>query len=176
MTAAARAEAHVGLIDRAVRSLRRRCPHVDVDDARGAAAVALVEAARAYKDQPGGRFDWFALQRIGYRLKDAARAGELTSQRHLRRASGPGRWCYLVPLEACRCTVVDHVDRHAQRRIDLEAALRRLPPRERRLLVRILAGDTQQAIARAFGVSPWRVNQLRARAVARIREAWGVAA
>jgi RNA polymerase sigma factor (sigma-70 family) len=170
------AAAHAHLVEWAVRRLRRRLPWVDVDDARGVAGLALVQAAHLYREQPGGAFVPFALQRLTFRLQDALRLGELTRCRRVRRPGGLARWCHQVSIEACRCVVVDHVDQFAQRRIDLADGLRRLPPRERRVVRQLLAGETHEAIAADLGVSVSRIAQLRARAIGRLREEWGVAA
>ncbi|MBP7568768.1 MAG: hypothetical protein KBA95_01795 [Acidobacteria bacterium] len=170
------AAAHAHLVEWAVRRLRRRRPWVDLDDARGVAGLALVQAARLYRAQPGGSFTGFALQRLDFRLRDALRSGELTRSRRVRRPGGRGRWCHEVPLEVCRCVVIDRVDALAQRRLDLAAGLRRLPPRERRLVCRLLAGDTHDVIAADLGVSLSRITQLRARALAQLQRECGAAA
>ncbi len=58
-----------------------------------------------------------------------------------------------------------------QDRVRLQAAIRRLSPRGRRIVGRLARGHTQAAIAADLGVSRQRVQQLFARELATLREA-----
>jgi RNA polymerase sigma factor (sigma-70 family) len=58
----------------------------------------------------------------------------------------------------------------ANRRIDLERAIEQLPPVERAVIEKTLAGETLEQIGRPYGVTFARIGLIKLRAIARMRK------
>jgi len=135
------------------RTLRRR---LGADEAEDVASEAILRAGRSTVSVPPGarRAAW--LHRI-------ARNVAIDRWRRDRR---------LVPLEiAAHVTAEPNT---SATRIDVEAALKRLRPSDRRLLARVAGGTRYSEIAHSEGVDVsairQRVARARARALAALRE------
>lgn len=135
------------------RTLRRR---LGADEAEDVASEAILRAGRSTVSVPPGarRAAW--LQRI-------ARNVAIDRWRRDRR---------LVPLEIAAHVTAEPNTSAA--RIDVEVALKRLRPSDRRLLALVAAGTRYSEIARSEGVDVsairQRVARARARALAALRE------
>jgi RNA polymerase sigma-70 factor, ECF subfamily len=138
-------------VDGLRRSLRGRLEPHDADDV---AQEAILRAALASNAVPAGAQGTAWLQRI-------ARNIAIDRWRRERR---------LAPLETANHVTVEP----SAGRIDIEVALRRLRPDDRRLLASVARGVRYSEIARAEGVDAsvirQRVARARARALAALRE------
>ena len=119
-------------------------------------------AALAAFDPRKGRlttFTYRCLSRLYYRLYE---------QRQLRHCQPLGKSEH-VGLEAHEVDLAEQLDRaHCVARV--RRALRTLPPRDRDVVKRRMAGETFREIAAALGVSKQRIQQLETRAHSRLRE------
>jgi RNA polymerase sigma factor (sigma-70 family) len=140
-------------VDGLRRSLRGRLEPQDADDV---AQEAILRASLASNAMPAGAQGTAWLQRI-------ARNIAIDRWRRERR---------LAPLETAHHVTVD--PETSAGLIDVEVALRRLRPDDRRLLASIARGVRYSELARAEGVDAsvirQRVARARARALAAIRE------
>ena len=135
------------------RTLRRR---LGADEAEDVASEAILRAGRSTVLVPPGARREAWLRRI-------ARNVAIDRWRHERR---------LVPLEIAAHVTAEPNPSAA--RIDVEVALKRLRPSDRRLLALVAAGTRYSEIARSEGVDVsairQRVARARARALAALRE------
>lgn len=161
------------LVDRlAARLCRRLPPSVARDDLVQCGWVALCEAARRWRPESGVPFGGYASPRVSGAMLDWLRAGYVVSgaARSRRRAE-----VVQVPLaSAARAAGSPGWDR-LDAALDVERLVQRLPdPRVRAVLRAGARGVSQQAVARALGLSAARVSQLQTAGVRRARAVCGL--
>jgi RNA polymerase sigma factor for flagellar operon FliA len=182
----------------ASRSIDPRCRGADREDLIAWGLVGLVQAARRYRGDRGASFGAYAARRVRGQILDALRERDPLT-RSARRAfratqrasedrggSPPGAPTAaasvasppFVEVSLDRIGDVAEVHRASERRDArwplVAAALRDLPPLERRVLVLSYGrGLTLREIGDEIGLSESGVCRLRARALARVRSACG---
>jgi RNA polymerase sigma factor for flagellar operon FliA len=162
---------HLGL----VRALARRNfarTALDLSDLEAAGAIGLIEASRRFDPARGLKFATLAGHRIVGAMRDELRRGGPFTRHEMPAARTGALVRHLVPLEAAE-SVAQAQDAHdeiAARR--LRALIRRLPPRMGKVLVwRYWRGLNQAQIAAHLNLTPGRISQIEAKAIARLRAA-----
>jgi RNA polymerase sigma factor (sigma-70 family) len=74
--------AHLYLVDEAVARYRHRCRRHELDDVRSDAQLALVEAARQFREDGGAKFTTFARAKIDHAVIDGHRRRDHLSRAH----------------------------------------------------------------------------------------------
>jgi len=178
----------------ASRSIDPRCRGADREDLIAWGLVGLVQAARRYRGDRGASFGAYAARRVRGQILDAlrerdpltrsARRAFRAAQRASEEPGGPAGAAGsaasppFVEVSLDRIGDVAEVHRAAEHRDGrwpmVAAALRELPPLERRVLVLSYGrGLTLREIGSEVGLSESGVCRLRARALARVRSACG---
>jgi len=140
---------------------RYRRGSLGYDDAVGAGSLALVIAASSYEPARSPSFTGYASRRVRGAMSDAQRSLRGTR-------TYPDQEVLVDPEEmAARFSVEPEMCAGA----DLLAALRRLPPREREMVLLIAAGHPTGLVAERYGVSISRISQRMTTARARLRTA-----
>ncbi len=135
---------HFGLVHHVARKMQKHLStEASFDDLVSAGSVGLMSAAENFDPARGLAFSTFALPRIRGAILDDLRKQDRVPRSVRRRARA---------LHAARELVA-------------------LPPRERQVLALYYYEElTQQQIAQVLGVTESRVSQIRAHAVARLRD------
>jgi len=182
-------EAHMELLDACVRKFCRRLPpHVDRDEMRSAAQLALVQCAQRF-DGSRGLFSSFCWRRMVGAMLDTlreldpnGRRARETGGRLLFRRDGEGVMGELIELRSLNAPSaldetaelgdtlgsVDEQFAYIETFNDLHAALTGLPERQRQIVLRIAAGERMAAIGVDLGITESRVSQLFSKALRKI--------
>jgi RNA polymerase sigma factor for flagellar operon FliA len=172
----------------ASRSIDPRCRGADREDLIAWGLVGLVQAARRYRGDRGASFGAYAARRVRGQILDAlrerdpltrsARRAFRAAQRASedRGAAGSAASAPYVEVSLDRIGDVAEVRRAPEHRDErwpvVASALRDLTPLERRVLVLSYGrGLTLREIGGEVGLSESGVCRLRARALARMRQA-----
>ena len=157
-------EGHLPLV-RAIAG-RHRGAGEPLEDLVQVGAIGLIKAADGFDDARGVPFGAYAAPFI---------AGEI--RHHLRDRCAPVRVPRRLQAEGVRVTAVALEDAAhdpmalAHERLALNAALRSLAPRERRIVLLTFVGDLSQAqIAHRIGLSQISVSRTLRRALGRLHE------
>jgi RNA polymerase sigma factor (sigma-70 family) len=139
-------------------------PALDVDDLAQAGVVGILMAAPRFNADRGASLRTFTHHRMVGAMRDAIRAAYPLGPAAARRCR-----CEFVPLDQA-ATVAGPAVR-PERLYLLTQLLATLPPRWRFVLEQLyLHGASNVSIARAMGITPGRVSQLRAKALAHLRK------
>lgn len=170
---------HLPLVRSIAHALRRRMPHVEVDELVSAGTIGLLEALERYDDRRGVPFSSFAYRRIrGAILDDLRAAGKLSKS-----TPRAGASVEVVSFEATistegeRLTLADVTEDPFSPAPGLRAelaellhAVKKLPRREREILGLHTKGYTVAQIAELHGCSDSRASQLLSQARLRLEE------
>jgi RNA polymerase sigma factor for flagellar operon FliA len=165
------------------RSLSARCSPEDREDLVSWGVLGLVQAAHRYRSGGRASFAAFAARRVRGQILDALRAADplpRAARKAWRASSAEGNPFPLTSLDQCM-----ERGREAFRPLhspkarsltkdprwpDVQSALRRLTPLERRVLVLHFAnGFTLREIGERVGLSESGACRVRARALAKLR-------
>lgn len=144
----------------AVGAWRRSPRLIDLEDAKAIGALALVEAAARFQSARGVPFEGYAYPRIAGAVRDAVRAHAPRVRRapHIRARLGVPVTYRQLPLDDLSDEPADDAaPLWRSARYDLTLLLRRtssLSPRDRAVIRALLAGATQDAIARRLNQTP----------------------
>lgn len=163
---------HWPLVRRLAALMVCRTPRsISFEELEAAGAVGLLEALRRYDPALGPSWRAFASRRIRGAMLDWLREVD-----PLKRRRGRGGRRPFVRLEALGELADRRVEleaAHLEARETVEAVLRRLPARDRRMLeLRYVEERTLADIAAELGISESRACQLAGRALWRAKEAW----
>jgi RNA polymerase sigma factor for flagellar operon FliA len=161
-------------------SIARRCPRGLYHDILAAASVGAWDVVRKHGDRSREEVRKLATFRVRGAILDELRRIDWFPKRARAKASGSGltymRFPDMLPAErkallGVPATQEDELVR-ASESAALFDALEALPEREREILVDIFCHDVQaKDLAKKYRVSEPRISQLKARALARLREA-----
>jgi len=165
--------------------LSKRYPRLTFQDCLDAAILGMIESVQTY-DFRFSKFSTYSKRMMIFRIQNAARCSSLIKLpgvnvfRKLRETSKQAAhraWATRSIDHASFDKTVDNESIEAfERRDVVEEVLRqadRLPPRYRDAVKGFFEGKTDLEQARAWGVSKARVNKIRLRAFARIRDRMG---
>jgi RNA polymerase sigma factor (sigma-70 family) len=168
---------NLALVRSIARRLRRRVPHVEMDDLVSVGTIGLIEAADRYDAAHGVQFTSFAYGRVEGAMIDEIR-------RETAPTPAPAEAWRATPLSleapiveeqglALKDVTVDPLSpepgTHAELGELLEA-IESLPPREREMLGLHTSGHTVAEIAGMYGCSQSRASQLLEQARFRLEE------
>ncbi len=159
--------AHVHLVRNIAFRLRPKLPaSYDIDDLIGVGQLALLSAAESFRPDlfVGVPFGAYARYRIRGAMLDTARRKKLLANTRPSMDDVP---------EPHVCPELDEAIDRARLIFRLREAMAQLPDRERRIMELHLAGERFATIAGMLGVSESRICQLHARALDRLRVAFG---
>jgi RNA polymerase sigma factor for flagellar operon FliA len=181
-------EKHLALVNQIVARFMRRLPaNVDRGDLLAAGMYGLMTSLERNGGDEGPAFEGYAKLRIRGAILDELRAQDWLSRRARWAASGRSEE-YTGPTALVGFEDVSEGERTAPladddapdalalleamgRRSELEAAVERLPERERMIIaMHYFEGVRLKDIGKLLCVSEPRVSQLHARAISRLRE------
>lgn len=173
-------DAYLPLVRRVVRKVARRLPaNVQRDDLLAAGVYGLLDSLRRNGGDGGAAFAWYARVRIRGAVFDELRAQDWLSRRvRGRLAAGEEPVACFVSFEEVGSGEdqiaggddPSEIVEASSRRRALDAALKRLPERERVIVGRYyFDGARLKDIGAELGVSEPRISQILARALARLR-------
>ncbi len=174
---------HLGLVRDLARTRLRRLPfQIELDDVLAVGALGLLEAAQRFDPDRGIPFGAYARQRITGAIVDyVRREAPMSRGDHARVEAGDlSRLREVEQLDETHVhTLPDHAPNPEAHAIAADSAaqlrdrLRRLPPRERAILIGRYWHDRVFAdLTRDHGVNESRICQLAARARRRLRDSW----
>ncbi len=147
---------------------QRAPPSIEHGDLLNAGLLGLWQTCLAYHQKPLSDVRRLAHARIRGAMRDALRKHSHLSRRQPRTY----QQVYIEALadhdlpDALRSLTPNH-----EERMDIERAIARLPPREKRLVTERLLGRSNVELAAEEGVSEPRISQLCARGLAAIKKA-----
>jgi len=151
-------------------------PQVEFDELVSAGTIGLIEAARKFDPTRGIEFSTYAHPRIRGAICDELRSRDHLSRSHRAQLKTTGGRDPLagVPLDAAPPQMVEPTQEQDAIRGEIRrflfSAMRRLRPRDRRVVILRYWGDkTLTAIASDLGVGESRVCQIDKRAIAKLR-------
>lgn len=158
-------EEYLDLVPAVVRSLQRRLPsHLDADDLRGWGYLGLVQAEHRFQPERGTGFRPFAIRTIRGAILDGLRREDWVSASERRKAKQAG-------VDIPRPAPLDEVDlpspdpaERAEAIADaatLFRSIHRRSPRLAHAALLLAAGLRVTEAARALGVSPARITQMK---------------
>jgi RNA polymerase sigma factor (sigma-70 family) len=140
-------------------------PAIDVEDLEQAGVVGVLMAAPRFRSDRGATLRTFTRYRMVGAMRDAIRAAH-----PLCPAAARAQRCELLPIDAAANVAAPAAVR-PDRIYLLAQLLATLPPRWRFVLEQCdLWGLSQADVARALGITPARVSQLRTQAFAHLRK------
>jgi len=151
-------------VESALRMARAYCRgrYCDADAIEGAALEGLARAARDFDPGKGVEFGAYAYRRVRWAILDETRRVD-----GYVRQGRDGQWVLhaALPLEE---GLVAREGPGADVLLDLADGIRRLPPRERFVVLAVAAGYSQVELARVLGVDDSRVSHLKGQARRRL--------
>lgn len=179
-----RFDAHLHLVDRAVKLAASKRWPLDRDDARQAAMLGLFQACQRMPAGTEG-FEYFAWYRVRGSVIDEARHSGMrrrvrpTDREDFSEAAGGDRALGLLPSAIFdeEGAIADWADTGPspedlaiarQKHDTARRAISRVDGRRAAILSRVLGGEKQREIAEDFGVTEPRISQLVADAIARV--------
>ncbi|HXU69495.1 MAG TPA: sigma-70 family RNA polymerase sigma factor [Polyangia bacterium] len=173
------------LVRRIAAALGRRLPaHIERDELVALGALGWVEARARFDAARGVPFAGFAAMRIRGAILDGLRATDTLSRDDRKRARAAGESAAprifaddaLVAAAAAPAVDADGGMVHDELLEELRAALATLPERDRYVVARHFLDEVPlKSIGAELGVTESRICQLVSRAVARLRDRFGIA-
>jgi RNA polymerase sigma factor (sigma-70 family) len=160
-------EKHLWIVDRFASTYARAAPNADL---KAAGALGLVEAAQRFKPRKGVQFSTYAWNWVkGAVLSELRRCHVVPVPEHTARAAHKagepvrGVVVFNAPEPGESDAQEERADQ-AMRSRALHLAISRLPPKQRQVISRTLAGRTIEQIARGMRLTETRVSELLAQA------------
>jgi len=176
--------ANLGIVDKIAGGYARRVPAMLFDDLRQAGMMGLLDAATRFDASRGAPFAAFAIIRVRGAVLDAIRASakhsrvqQLSSSNSMNAttrdvdARGGAYWDRQVSDCGAAAAVIVAGAESAEQLARIAGVVDAGSSRERSVMVLYYGkGDNMQVVASKMGLSPTRVFQLRAAALAAVRE------